>query len=234
MANLNVNIPTTFEETVTAPHITGLETPTQPTDAANKQYVDDAVAGGGSGDYLPLAGGTMSGAINMGENAITNVAVPSADTDVSNKQYTDYMKNVFQFSGQTPDGNYNVNFILLYPRFDAYNDGTPSRFLGGALMGRVDRTTSGGGGSALKLTISNIFTDAGFYLRGAPVSGMPTRTQNFSFITSNGAENGSLFFSYNGENPNTNLYVTITHPTAPASCFFNFTLPLGLEIGYKD
>lgn len=56
MANLNVNIPTTFEETVTAPHITGLETPTQPTDAANKQYVD-AVAGGGSGDYLPLAGG---------------------------------------------------------------------------------------------------------------------------------------------------------------------------------
>lgn len=95
MSTLNVNIPTTFEETVTAPHITGLETPTQPTDAANKQYVDDAVSGGG-GDYLPLAGGTMSGAINMGENAITNVATPSADTDVSNKQYTDYMKNCFE------------------------------------------------------------------------------------------------------------------------------------------
>ena len=60
MANLNVNIPATFEETVTAPHITGLETPTQPTDAANKQYVDDAVAGATpSGDYLPLAGGNM-------------------------------------------------------------------------------------------------------------------------------------------------------------------------------
>lgn len=90
MANLNVNIPTTFEETVTAPHITGLETPTQPTDAANKQYVDDAVAGATpSGDYLPLAGGTMDGAINMGGNAITNVAVPSADTDAANKQYVD-------------------------------------------------------------------------------------------------------------------------------------------------
>lgn len=40
--------------------ISGLQTPTQPTEAANKQYVDDAVAGGGSGgNYLPLAGGTM-------------------------------------------------------------------------------------------------------------------------------------------------------------------------------
>lgn len=59
MANLNVNIPTTFEETVTAPHITGLETPTQPTDAANKQYVDDAVAGGGGGGITFLGeGGT--------------------------------------------------------------------------------------------------------------------------------------------------------------------------------
>lgn len=38
-------------------------------DAANKEYVDNAVAGvKPTGDYLPLAGGTMSGDINMGVN----------------------------------------------------------------------------------------------------------------------------------------------------------------------
>lgn len=38
-------------------------------DAANKEYVDNAVAGvKPTGDYLPLTGGTMSGNINMGVN----------------------------------------------------------------------------------------------------------------------------------------------------------------------
>ena len=38
-------------------------------DATNKKYVDDAVANvKPTGDYLPLAGGTMSGDINMGVN----------------------------------------------------------------------------------------------------------------------------------------------------------------------
>ena len=41
--------------------------PVEGMDAANKEYVDNAVAGvKPTGDYLPLAGGTMSGDINMG------------------------------------------------------------------------------------------------------------------------------------------------------------------------
>ena len=41
--------------------------PVETTDAANKEYVDNAVAGvKPTGDYLPLSGGTMSGDINMG------------------------------------------------------------------------------------------------------------------------------------------------------------------------
>lgn len=39
--------------------------------------------------YLPLKGGTMTGAINMGGMSITNVASPSAETDVVNKKYVD-------------------------------------------------------------------------------------------------------------------------------------------------
>ena len=43
--------------------------PTEAMDAANKEYVDNAVAGvKPTGDYLPLTGGTMSGDINMGVN----------------------------------------------------------------------------------------------------------------------------------------------------------------------
>ena len=43
--------------------------PAEATDAANKEYVDNAVAGvKPTGDYLPLTGGTMSGNINMGVN----------------------------------------------------------------------------------------------------------------------------------------------------------------------
>ena len=41
--------------------------PAEAMDAANKEYVDNAVAGvKPTGDYLPLTGGTMSGNINMG------------------------------------------------------------------------------------------------------------------------------------------------------------------------
>ena len=49
-----------------------LPTPTQPLQGANKKYVDDAITEHlGSGEYLPLRGGTMSGSIVMGNNEIS-------------------------------------------------------------------------------------------------------------------------------------------------------------------
>ena len=49
-----------------------LPTPTQPQQGANKKYVDDAITASlGSGEYLPLRGGTMSGDIVMGNNEIS-------------------------------------------------------------------------------------------------------------------------------------------------------------------
>ncbi len=48
-----------------------LPTPTQPLQGANKKYVDDSITASlGSGEYLPLRGGTMSGDIVMGNNEI--------------------------------------------------------------------------------------------------------------------------------------------------------------------
>lgn len=39
--------------------------------------------------YLPLAGGTMTGALNMGGFALSNLATPTAATDACTKQYAD-------------------------------------------------------------------------------------------------------------------------------------------------
>ena len=48
-------------------YINRVRTPYNDDHAANKWYVDNAIAenGGGDGDYLPLAGGTMTGDLNM-------------------------------------------------------------------------------------------------------------------------------------------------------------------------
>ena len=99
--------------------ITGLSNPVQGTDAATKTYVDAKVAAvvdsapaaldtlnelaaalGDDANYastttaaiatkLPKAGGTMSGAIAMGNNKVTGLATPTAGTDVTHKTYVD-------------------------------------------------------------------------------------------------------------------------------------------------
>lgn len=48
--------------------------------------IDNFVAGSG---FLPTAGGTMEGPIDMGSQKITSLAAPAANTDAANKQYVD-------------------------------------------------------------------------------------------------------------------------------------------------
>lgn len=49
------------------------------------ELTDDVI----SGKYLPLAGGTMTGNININNKTITNLKTPTADTDAANKHYVD-------------------------------------------------------------------------------------------------------------------------------------------------
>lgn len=73
--------------------IPGVANAINATDATNKQYVDDAIAaatGGETTPYLPLAGGFMSGNIDMLiDNKIINMADPTEGTDAATKSYVD-------------------------------------------------------------------------------------------------------------------------------------------------
>ena len=75
---------------------------------------------------LPLAGGTMSGAINMGSNKITNLATPTANSDGATKNYVD-TKSV-KFSSvkswyTTSAGGYNDTFWKNETGFDVLTEG---------------------------------------------------------------------------------------------------------------
>ena len=65
--------------------VSGLNDPTDDTQAARKGYVDK---------MLPKAGGTMTGAIVMGGKKITGLGNPTASGDAVNKAYADAIKPV--------------------------------------------------------------------------------------------------------------------------------------------
>ena len=79
--------------------------PTNLQDAATKKYVDDGLA-----LYLPLAGGLMSGDIDMGGNDIRNLADPTVAQDAATKAYVDTQDALYlPLSGGTMTG-----FITLH------------------------------------------------------------------------------------------------------------------------
>jgi len=126
---LNMNAGTTAT-------ITNLTSPTNTNDAATKGYVDTSLANlvdsapgtldtlnelaAALGDdpnfsttittsiatKLPLAGGTMTGAIAMGTNKITGLGDPTANQDAATKNYVD--TNALLLSGGTMTGDINM------------------------------------------------------------------------------------------------------------------------------
>lgn len=65
--------------------ISNVTDPSNPQDAATKNYVDTA----NGAPFLPLAGGTMAGTIDMSGNFIVNLATPTNPADAANKSYVD-------------------------------------------------------------------------------------------------------------------------------------------------
>jgi len=111
--------------------ITNVVNPTSAQDAATKDYVDTSVSAA-----LPLAGGTMSGAIAMGTNKITGMGEPTALQDAATKNYVDS-----QVSGATTAldnlASVQLNSDLIF---------------GPAVTGTI-KTNNNGAGNSENLTI---------------------------------------------------------------------------------
>lgn len=82
--------------------ITGLVDPVEDGDAARKRYVDTEISTAAwnaetnaKNASLPRAGGTMTGNIDLGGNALTNVKAPAAATDAATKGYVDGKRHTF-------------------------------------------------------------------------------------------------------------------------------------------
>lgn len=78
--------------------ITGLVDPVEDGDAARKRYVDTEISTAETNAKeasLPRAGGTMTGNIDLGGNALTNVKAPAAATDAATKGYVDGKRHTF-------------------------------------------------------------------------------------------------------------------------------------------
>lgn len=74
--------------------LTNLGTPTEATDAANKEYVDEAVknidiSGIDASNKVSKAGDIMAGQLDMNTNKIIGLGDPEDDTDAANKAYVD-------------------------------------------------------------------------------------------------------------------------------------------------
>lgn len=70
-----------------------------------------------NGKYLPLAGGTMTGNININNKTITNLKTPTADTEAANKKYVDdqvaandHIVNRFTFTATAGQSTFTIPF----------------------------------------------------------------------------------------------------------------------------
>lgn len=112
-----------------------LPTPTQPQQGANKKYVDDAITASlGSGEYLPLRGGTMSGDIVMANNEISgaNKILFNNGTGFTNSSAGVILATMQTLRGQT------------YTAPTNNNDYTQKKYVDDKIAAAVIEATQGG------------------------------------------------------------------------------------------
>jgi len=204
--------------------ITNLTTPTNTNDAATKGYVDTqvtnlldsapatlntlnelAAALGDDANFsttitnsiatkLPLAGGTMTGAIDMGSQKITTTSTPTNTADVTNKSYVDTQRDTrVAKTGDTMSGvlNMNSNTVSNLPTPSATGDAANKAYVdsvaGSASAAASSATASANSAAAALASEQNAATSA------TTAQSAITASQNFldTYFVSATAPSGS-------------------------------------------
>ena len=98
--------------------IESVATPTNANDAANKQYVDNAVGGvNPEGKYLPLSGGNINGELSLNGNNVSNVSTISSRSSNPLSFKSDFKINLNTGSGPI-DANYKKVVNIAIPTGD--------------------------------------------------------------------------------------------------------------------
>lgn len=148
IANGNINLANS--NAAEALKITNVATPTDANDAANKQYVDNAVSGAGGGDFMANGSIPATGDFNMNNHKITNLSAPTEYQDVTNKEYVDSKVNsagngkFLPLAGGTLTGSVSMNNNKITSL------GNPTIGTDAANKAYVDNAVSGAGGGDFK------------------------------------------------------------------------------------
>lgn len=147
--------------------IVSLALPTDNTDAANKQYVDNKVSG-----YLPLAGGTLTGALTLSGD-------PTENTQAATKGYVDSKIGAagggdFMASGAVPmTGNLNMD----NHKITAVSD--PTEATDGANKHYVDSAITSGIAGAQFLPLTGGTLTGALTLAAAPSEDLQAATKKY-------------------------------------------------------
>lgn len=147
--------------------------------------------------YLPLSGGTLTGALNMSSQKITSLAVPTESTDAANKSYVDSQisSNAKTYTGTTP---ISVSGTTISHSTAAGYKHIPS----GGSTGQVLRYQSSGTAQWGKETVSGIRVSAGTLTVSTDSDNIYTISHStaagYKHIPSGGSTNQYLKWSSSG------------------------------------
>lgn len=186
IANGNINL-VNYNE-AEALKITNVATPTDSNDAANKQYVDNAVSGAGGGDFLANGSVPATGDFNMNNHKITNLSAPTEYQDVTNKEYVDSKVNSAGNGKFLPLAGGTVTGSVSMSNNKITSLGNPTIGTDAANKAYVDNAVSGTGSGDFKADGS--VTATGDFNMGLhkitnlamPVEGTDAASRNYVFI----------------------------------------------------
>ena len=186
IANGNINL--VNSNAGEALKITNVATPTDSNDAANKQYVDNAVSGAGGGDFMANGSIPATGDFNMNNHKITNLSAPTEYQDVTNKEYVDSKVNSAGNGKFLPLAGGTVTGSVSMSNNKITSLGIPTIGTDAANKAYVDNAVSGAGSGDFKADGS--VTATGDFNMGLhkitnlamPVVGTDAASRNYVFI----------------------------------------------------